>query len=173
MPTLKQGDIFERLQEHEMAIVFGHIGLNNMASCWRNFSRAEGTLANIADPFTTMPNSPRRISSGQWLWFIPEGQNHGMTEEEVQGALDRALSWAQAKGHRRIVTNGVSDIDHGTDTLANRASDDRRGRFLIDYATRREAKSNGTLCIELVSLNDAFVRNANFARNCFPPDRTD
>ena len=97
------GDIFERLQEHDMAIVFGHVGLGHMASCWRNFSRAERTLADIADPFTTMPNSPRRTSSGRWLWFIPDGQNHGMTEDELRGALDRALSWAQAEGHRRIV----------------------------------------------------------------------
>ena len=163
MPTLKQDDIFERLQEHDMAIVFGHVGLGHMASCWRNFSRAERILADIADPFTTMPNSPQRTSSGRWLWFIPDGQNHGMTEDELRGALDRALSWAQAEGHRRIVTNGISDIDHGTDTLANRASDDRRVRFLIDCATRQETKSNGTLCIELVSLNDAFVRNASSA----------
>ena len=163
MPTLKQGDIFERLHEHDLAIIFGHIGLGHMALCWRKFNRAERTLAHIADPFSTIPNKPQRISSGQWLWFVPEGQNHGMTEDELKGALDRALSWARGEGHRRIVTNGISDIDHGTDTQANCASGDRRVRFLIDYATQKEAKSNGTLYIELVSLNDAFVRNANFA----------
>ena len=163
MPTLRRGDIFDRLREHHVAIVFGHIGLSHMAVCWRKFSRAERTLVHIADPFSTMPNKPQRISSGQWLWFVPEGQNHGMTEDELKGALDRALSWAQANGHTRIVTNGISDVDHGTATQANCASDDRRVRFLVDYAAQREAKSNGTLCIELVSLNDAFVRNADFA----------
>ena len=161
MPMLKQGDIFKRLHKHDLAIVFGHMGFNDMASCWRDFSKAERTLANITDPFTMLPNRPHRISGGQWLWFVPAGENHGMTEDELQRTLDRALSWAQANEHTCIVTNGISDIDHGTDAQANRASDDRRARFLIAYVTQKEAKSNDTLCIELVSLNDVFVRNAN------------
>ena len=159
MPRLIQGDIFEGLHAPDLAIIFGHIGLNHMACCWRKFSQAERTLVHIDDPFETMPNEPQRICSGQWLWFVPEGQNHGMTEDELRGALDRALSWAQANGHTRIVTNGISDIDHGTNTLANCASDDRRVQFLVDYATQKEAESNGTLCIELVSLNDAFLKS--------------
>lgn len=162
MPTLKQGDIFERLQEHDLAIVFGHIGLNHMALSWRMFSRAERTLAHIDDPFSTMPNKPQRISSGQWLWFVAEERNHGMTDDQLKGALDRALLWARREGHGRIVTNGIADTDHGTETQANRASDDRRVRLLIDYATQKEIEANGTLCIELVSLNDAFVRNAQY-----------
>ncbi len=163
MPTMRRGDIFERLHEHDLAIVFGHIGLNLMDVRWRNFSESEETLAHIYDPFSTMPNRPQRISSGQWLWFVPEGRNHGMTEDELRGALDRALSWAQGEGHGRIVTNGISDIDHGTETQANRASDDRRVQFLVDYAIQKEREADGTLCIELVSLNDAFTRNANSA----------
>ena len=161
MPTLKQGDIFERLHEHDLAIVFGHIGLNHMAVCWRKFREAERTLAHIENPFSTMPNKPIRISGGQWLWFVPAGCNHGLTDDELKRALDRTLSWAQGKGHGRIVSNGISDTDHGRDTQANRASVDRRVRFLIDYATQKEIESHGTLCIELVSLNDAFVRNSN------------
>ena len=163
MPALKRGDIFQRLQGHDLAIVFGRIGINHMACCWRKFSSAERTLSHVHDPFSTMPNMPQRISSGQWLWFVPEGPNHGMTDDELKRALDRALSWAQVEGHRHIVTNGISDTDHGTDTQANRASDDRRVRLLVEYATQKEIESNGTLRIELVSLNDAFIRNANIA----------
>ena len=159
MPTLKSGDIFERLQEHDLAIVFGHIGLNLMKLSWDRFKRTQRTLEHISDPFSEIPNKPHRVSNGQWLWFIPEGRNHGMTDDQLRYSLDTALSWARKEGHFSVVTNGISDTNHGTDSEANRLSDDHRVRFMVDYAKQQEASADDNLTIELVSLNDAFERN--------------
>ena len=159
MPTLNQGNIFERLQEnHAIAIVFGHIGFNEMGVRWRAFKNAEPTLTHIQDPFSEIPNEPRCIPTGQWLWFVPDQNNHGMPEEELETVLNRALSWAKNEGHRLIITNGISDTDHGTDTNANRYSDNQRAIFLIRYSQEKEREDS--VKIELISLNDVFVRNA-------------
>lgn len=159
MRTLKQGDIFERLKEHDLAIVFGHIGLNVMAPYWKRFKRTEPTLEFISDPFSELPNKPHRVSSGHYLWFVPAGKNNGLTDDQLRSALDSAFSWAKKEGLRSVVTNGISDTDHGTDSEANRLSDDRRVRFLVDYAKQKEESADDNFTIEFVSLNDAFERN--------------
>ena len=82
-----------------------------------------------------------------------------MTEDQLRHALDTTLSWARKEGHCSVVTNGISDTDHGTDPEANRLSDDRRVQFMVDYAKQKEAIADDNLAIELVSLNDAFERN--------------
>ena len=158
MPTLHQGDIFERLKEGgvEAAIVFGHIGLNEMAVRWRAFADTEVTLTHIQDPFFEIPNEPRRISSGQWLWFVPAQDNHGMSERELKAVLNNAILWATESGHTSIATNGIANTDHGMDTDANRYSDDQRVSFLILYSVAQE--NSLRISIELISLNDAFIR---------------
>lgn len=158
MPRLTQGNIFEKLQENHVAIVFGHIGFNEMSACWRAFKNTEPTLVPIQDPFSEIPNEPRCTSTGQWLWFVPDQDNRGMSERELEAVLNRALSWAINEGYRLIITNGISDTDHGTDTNANRHSDNQRAEFLIRYSQEKERESSAK--IELISLNDVFVRNA-------------
>ena len=158
MPTLRQGDVFERLRENDMAIVFGHIGFNEMNIRWRAFKQTEATLSGVRDPFLEVPKNPICTSTGKWLWFIPERENHGMTDEELKDSLDRAISWSVTKGLKMIVTNGIRDVDHGTDTISNRNSEDQRVQFLNAYSADIEKKH--TIKMELVSLNDAFVRNA-------------
>ena len=160
MPKLSKGDIFERLRENEVAIVFGHIGLNQMAVHWRAFKESERTLSHVRDPFSCMPNEPTYVSESKWIWFVPEQKNHGMTDRELKGVLDRVFSWVREKRLRLIVTNGVSDIDHGMNTDSNIHSDDQRVQFLIHYSKEKEKEF--PITIELVSLNDAFVRNASF-----------
>ena len=78
MPTLSQGDIFERLKEGsvEVAIVFGHIGYGEMAGRWRAFADTEVMFAHIQDPFSKMPKEPLRADSGPTRSPIPAQVDH-------------------------------------------------------------------------------------------------
>jgi len=139
-----------------LAIVFGHIGFNEMREHWCPFAEAVPRLAHIQDPFSEIPEQPVNISPDKWLWFVPECENHGMTDENVLAALDAALDWARNAGINSVVTNGIPNTDHGHDTAANRRSDDQRAQFLVRYAADQEMA--GDIRIELISLNDVFVR---------------
>ena len=79
-----------------------------------------------------------------------------MTDMDMATALDAALSWASRKHIKSIATNGIANTDHGRNTEYNRQSDERRARLLITYASAAEQKHG--INIELISLNDVFVR---------------
>ena len=79
-----------------------------------------------------------------------------MTERKLTAVLNDAIPWAREAGHTLIVTNGIANTDHGTDTDWNRYSDDQRVQFLIHYSVEQENLFG--IAIELISLNDAFVR---------------
>jgi hypothetical protein len=154
MPQLNQGDVFK--SRAELGVIFGHIGFNHMHQLWRTFASQYPHLADINDPFVAFANDPQSTAGNRWLWFVPEDDNHGMTEARLTVTLNTILSWALTNTITSIVTNGIANTDHGHDTAYNRQSDDQRARFLITYATDAE-QTNG-VTIELVSLNDVFVR---------------
>jgi hypothetical protein len=158
MPQFLQGDVFEAINTSraEFAVVFGHIGFNEMSQRWADFSTCHPQLARVRDPFADLTNGPIALPDGRWLWFISEEKNHGMTNEHLVNALDAALSWASRQHIQSVATNGVANTDHGRDTMHNRQSDEQRARFLIAYATAAEQKYG--VSIELISLNDVFVR---------------
>ena len=160
MPKLSQGDIFTAVADRraELAIIFGHIGFNYMHLSWCTFRDSVPRLANLRDPFAAIQGKAQWISKDRWLWFVKEGENHGLTDAELTSALDAALSWATSAGVRSVITNGIADIDGGRDCGLNRINNDRRVRLLIQYAAEQE-KERG-LSIELISLNSVFVRNS-------------
>jgi hypothetical protein len=159
MPRQAQGVIFAAVNERraDLAIIFGHVGFNEMRQRWRAFVASIANLSHVRDPFSELPGAPLRSPNGVWLWFVPEQQNHGMAEPTLTSALDAALAWAKSAGIRSIITNGIADTDHGHDTAANRTSDDKRARFLVAYTTEQERVAG--FSIELISLNDVFIRN--------------
>ena len=160
MPQYLQDDIFKAINEYQidLGIVFGHIGFNEMAGCWYEFSQMVPDLANVRDPFLELPRCPVQVGERQWLWFVPEGENHGLTDLQLRSALKSALTWAKNKRLRTVITNGIANIHHDMDTLVNRRSDDVRARLLMRYAEENEAESG--IAITLISLNDVFLRNA-------------
>ena len=105
-----------------------------------------------------LTNSTSKTSQalGGMTRFVPAGANHGLTDADVLAKLDFILDWAKTRRIRFVVTNGVRDVDHGMDREANRASDDRRTAMLTNYMAKRERADR--LQVELVSLNDVFVR---------------
>ena len=153
-----RGDIFAVSEERscQLAIVFGHIGLNHMSLMWKEFSQSVPSIAQIRDPFSELSGRAFQHAVGRWLWFVAENDNHGMTDSQLKDALDSALSWAQANCIKTVITNGVSDVDHGCDSNANRRSDDRRVEMIKKYACEREIDTG--MEITLISLNDAFTR---------------
>lgn len=155
---LSQGDIFDAIEASraDLAIVFGHVGFNEMHQRWAAFSARHPQLAGVQDPFTEFPNGPTQLSEGKWLWFVSDAQNHGMSDEDLVEALDAALSWASRQHIKSVATNGVANIDHGQNKAQKRQSDEQRARFLIAYAAAAEQKYG--VDIELISLNDVFVR---------------
>ena len=157
LSTLRQGNVFDSVHGPgpRLTIVFGHAGYNEMGSSWRRFRDSNSCLQGIDNPFDGVV-SPLQLGSGTWLWFVPAGVNNGMTDGELIDRLDAILDWAKERCIRFVVTNGIRDVDHGRNRVANRASDDRRTSMLTQYLHRRQRADR--IQVEVVSLNDVFVR---------------
>lgn len=160
MAHLLQGDIFTAAMERQcdLAVVFGHMGMNEMGVLWQQFIAGQPCLAHIRNPFTEVPGQPVKFGDHQWLWFVPADDNQGLTDAQFVSAFNAALTWASDHGVKSVITNGVANADHSHDTTSNRASDDARAKFLIDLATTSEKDLEVT--ITLVSRNDIFLRNS-------------
>ena len=160
MPICSQDNIFNAINENraELAIIFGHIGFNEMGPHWADFAQKIDTFAHVRDPFSGLAGRPVQIPGGSWLWFVAEQENHGIAQDALVRILDNIFTWVREKGIQSVITNGVADIDHGRSTEANRQSDDMRALFLIQAAGAREQASG--ISIELTSLSDVFIRNA-------------
>jgi hypothetical protein len=119
MPHFLQGDIFQTAIEnqHDLAVVFGHLGFNQMGPTWRAFRDHVPVLANIRDPFNQLVGQPHPIRTHQWIWFIPEERNHGMTDSTLTDVVKEVMEWAEARGIRTVITNGIADVDHGSKGL--------------------------------------------------------
>jgi len=157
MTKIAQGDIFQAASRVQLVIVFGHLGFNEMRQCWEAFKRNKGQLSQIQDPFMDLAGRAVEWVPGKWLWFVPEEQNHGMTETQLANALDGALAWASQNSIGSVATNGIANTDHGNNTADNRRSDEQRAAWLEDYA--RKAEQRYRMAIQLISMNDVFVRN--------------
>lgn len=157
MPHLSQGNIFQAASRVQLAVVFGHVGFNEMRQRWVDFAANQAQLNHVRDPFTELAGHAVEWSPGRWLWFVAEQENHGMTNAQLTEALDAAFSWASRNGIASVTTNGVANTDHGRNTADNRRSDEVRAVFLENYAKRAEQKYG--LAVELISLNDVFIRN--------------
>lgn len=156
MPTCSRGDIFRAAQSVALTVVFGHVGYNIMRLHWEEFAKGHPQFPQVNDPFSELAEKPLQWADGRWLWFIAEQENHGMTEEQLEATLQSILAWASANGIKTVATNGIADVDHDHDTAANRESDERRTRWLVQRVSAAE-KSLG-LAFHLVSHNDIFVR---------------
>ncbi len=152
-----QGDIFEvgPKEEYEFLLVFGHIGLGEMGHAWKEFKKRYANLKDVSDPFSH-GGSPISYFERRWVQFVPEEQNHGMSNEGLSQTINAAFGWAVEQGLRSVITNGIKDTDHGLITKNNRTSDDLRVRYLNELVSRYERNFDS---IKLISLNDAFTRN--------------
>jgi hypothetical protein len=160
MPKYKQGDIFAEISstsmsQPDLAIIFGHIGLNVMGSYWLGFRRRNDWAASISDPFSDLPR-PFQYSAGRWVWFFPADAVRGITDELLTTNFEEALSWAASNNLHTIIINGIEDIDV-CDMIARQQSDQRRIRFMSDLALNHEKSKK--LNITLISLDDAFIPN--------------
>ncbi len=161
MPQYLQGNVFQAAmaRKADLAIVFGHIGFNEMRPTWLAFRVNVPDWSHINDPFTELADEPHQCPQGHWLWFIPDQDNHGMTQGQLVETLDTILEWAGNEGLRTIITNGIADVDHGHNTEANRLSDDHRAEFLGQFMAGQEAARG--FKVTLISMNDVFVRNSH------------
>lgn len=155
--TMRQGNIFDSVRGPgpRLTIVFGHVGFNEMGPSWRAFRDSNPCLKDIDNPFESIA-SPFRFDLNTWIWFVPSGPNRGMADGDLLALLDVILDWAKGRHVRCVVTNGIRDVDHGRDRVANRASDDRRTSMLTEYLNTR--KRVGRMEVEVISLSGAFVR---------------
>jgi hypothetical protein len=151
MPEYLQGDIFQIATQgnYDLAIVFGHTGFNQMKIRWDDFRERLPGLKSVGNPFVEYARTPQELLPGRWFWFVPEGANHGMSDDQVESALRDAVWWAMKRFGRptRIITNGIAET--GED--ANR---DRRARFLAELAAGLEGCG---FRVSLISLNDVFA----------------
>ena len=164
MPTYMQGDIFAEALDnpYDVAIVFGHLGLNEMAMSWHDAQRRVPEWEAIPDPFE---GRDRILETPEGLtrlwWFVLAEENHGMTDARFRECVQALFTKARKDGLTKIITNGISDVDHGMLTEANRASDDRRVHLIGQIMTQCEGQG---FQVSLISLNDAYTRN--FPQQC-------
>lgn len=149
MPRLAQGDIFDAAKHSQLTVVLGRIGFNQMAFHWRRFSTLSSELLSITDPFIEKPRQPIAWRDDRWLWMIPVEEEHGLTDKELEEALDEAVAWAVKSGVKSMATNGAADATQSGN------SRDERAAWLITYARATE-ESHG-LVVELVSLSDVYL----------------
>ncbi len=163
MPDRVQGDIFEVAQDTSdaLVLVFGRIGLNAMNVRWRSFREHVDypEWRKVRNPFVELgPMGPTRPTGSQnWFWFVHSDDNQGLSDDAATKHFQAASDWLTGKGIGALVTNGVKDADHGLSTASNSASNARRVQLLLRLAEEIEARG---VRVVLVSLNDAFVRDA-------------
>lgn len=158
MPRYSQGDIFLAFlnRQAELAIIFGHLGFNQLHLRWIEFSDAVPSLVRIRNPISQLSNSAYLIAPHRWLLIVPEQRNRGMSDEKLIFVLDKIFAWAKDVGVVSVITNGIANTDHGQN-ITTRNSDDKRAHLLAKYAAEKEQSSG--MKVELISLNDVFVRN--------------
>lgn len=164
MPSLRQGDIFSASLSGKFGLstVFGN--LRSMRSAWEDFKSQAPNLVVPDEPFSNPNPEPLMFQPGCSILFVPDSvapnQRRGMTDEQLTNVLGAALRWAKAHGVKEVITNGICNIDHALSphgaTAINRASDDQRTDFLVQFLTQQEKELK--VKITLMSLNDVFVR---------------
>ena len=157
MPTHMQGDIFAEALDnrYDLAIVFGHLGLNEMELAWRQAQSRVPEWRGIRDPFNE--NALVHAEGQTPLWrFVAAEENHGMTDERFRQNVQVLFDEARQNRATTVITNGISDVDYGMLMDANRASDDRRVRLINDIMAAYEGQG---FRVSLISLNDAYTRN--------------
>lgn len=160
MTVFRQGDVLATAKNEgfELALVFGHLGYSLMDQKWREFSDGVDFWQDVVDPFAPgFAGRPHEYTTGRWVWFFKGGLSQGMSDAEFKDSVEVVFEWATKQALRRVITNGINDIDHGRDTDLNRASDDRRTDFLISILKNFE-ESDGFDSVHLISLNDVFIR---------------
>jgi len=159
MPRYMQGDIFSEAIDHryDVAIVFGHLGLNEMALTWHTAQSRVPGLKAIGNPFESQDHTLMVAGSETraW-WFVGAENNHGMTDDRFQASIQALFERASKNEFKTIITNGIADVDHGISTNLNRASDDRRVRLIDKIMRNYEGQG---FDVTLVSLNNAYTRN--------------
>ena len=159
MPVLAQGDIFSAVSRAQMTIVFGHFGFTLLKVSWDRFLMSHPSLKKLRDPFKEIPNQPFRLNNECYLWFVPDGDERGLTDSQLEACLDDAVQWASTNRIRTIATNGVANTDHRHDLNHDRRSDERRAAYLKRFAA--EAEQRLGIDFELINMSDIFVRDCN------------
>ena len=153
-------NIFEHARYRGLTAIYGHIGFNQMRESWVVFSQAYPQLALIDDPFHQIDPNPFYLEPEHLLYFVPEPEDGGMTDEALVQMIRQLFLIARDNQLARIAFNGAPNIVHGYNYQHNLASDDIRTRLLV-----------GTICAEytaqvpinlsffLTSLSNVFLRN--------------
>jgi|GEM_PF-3361512 len=155
MPHLSQGDIFKFISKgsHDLAVIFGHFGFNHMGIRWTEFRERTPEVRAISDPFSGEFgfHNPVRLRDGTSLIFVAEEQNHGIADHRIPEILQQIGDFIRLHNIRRVVSNGIRNVDP-----VGRESDDRRAQDLIRRFAELERRHN--VEVTLTSLNDVFVR---------------
>ena len=162
MPEYVRGDIYKvALDGHyDMAVVFGQ-GLNLMAHTWHDAQRRVSEWRRLKNPFGAHSNKPVEIEGNtRFWWFVPAERNNGMSTEQLLKTFKKIFEWAKKNNIKTVITNGISDIDHGHDIYgydinANRASDNKRVQLISD--TVKDYEREG-FAVTLISMSDMYIR---------------
>ena len=152
-----KGDIFEVgfKERFDLIVVFWHVGLNFLRFYWDNFRSGHSSLAAIDDPFSDLGEKfTEYASGGKYIVFVSEVKNNGMSDSDLSKAFKRVFEHGIKLGLKTVITNGVSNIDHSTNSAANALSNRNRVVFIRSLLSPYETNFKK---IMLINLNDSFI----------------
>ena len=150
---LKQGNIFDVIDNFDFVIIFGHIGLNQLKYYWDNF-RKNSSEKLPDNPFQQKINKLK--IQNKFFWFISEEINHGYSDDSLILLIFDIIKFSSENQIKRIVFNGAQDTDHGTNSEFNQNSDDKRCLQTFYYFKQQIAEQKYQGDLLLISLSDSF-----------------
>ena len=149
-----QGDMFEVgiSGDYQFILIFGHMGFNELGAHWNNFKDGNRNFKNIGNPFDTL-RAPTKFDE-KWIQFIAAQENHGMEDSTLEQKFRETFEWMEVHGLKKIITNGIMDTNHSTNTIENQENDDTRVKFIETICSQHPK-----LDITLISLNKVYLRN--------------
>ncbi len=149
-----KGDIFEVgvSGDYHLILIFGYRGFNQMGASWMRFIDTFQQFQNIRDPFES---DTILELNGKLIQFVAAQENHGMNDETLQQEFINAFEYMNKKQLKSIITNGIMNTNHSTNTSENIQNNDSRVSFIKKICSKYSSKFD----ITLISLNDVYVNN--------------
>jgi len=150
-----QGNIFDIAEQYELTIVFGHKGLNLLSIPMTEFLSKHNKIYGISDPFQEIPNMAVKYEPDRNIWFMPEEEMHGISDERLKIQLKSIFDWASSNGCKTILFNGAQCIDYKKNNIVENKE---RVQLIEQLIYEFDKNHNGyfkEVC--LISLSTAFI----------------
>lgn len=153
MVELAQGDIFETAQREgcDLIVLFGSLGFSILGTTLR--FEAIPRWPELAGISRLRDREWKEFSPGRWAVFFQRRSHGGLTDDELEAALQEVFARARELGLKRIIMNGIYEGQlpaEGRDEWVA-----RRGALMVELCERFAGED---VSVKLISLDGDFVR---------------